>query len=231
MLPPTPAAPPTVPTTAPEPKPKTFAGPVLIRIFTEVIATGGEGAAPKSIDDKKREVVETALGRVPGVGSVTFKPEDRIFEAEYSGPYDKLSEFKAAMSTTGVASEMVSPLEILFRPASVPVSDPKKLIASLESVPGVAAAVQEGHLFKCYGAIDVDLAAIEKAGGTVESHAWIELVLKTPMNDRGLSELLQVKYVLAVEPADGRVRALTVKGRATRAALKSTLARCGVRAE
>jgi copper chaperone CopZ len=218
--------PPAIPTTAPKEVPK-YAGPVRIQIFSELIATGSESA--KIIDDKKRETIESVLNRVTGVKSVAFRPADRMFEAVFEGKYEDLAAFKPAMASTGVPSEMVSPLEIVFRPGSLPVQNPDKLKETLGKVPGVKAVVQDGNAFKCYADVETDLAAIESAGGSVMSHEWLSLAVSAvPDNaETAVTDLANTKYVLRVEVEDAQVKVLCVKGRVTKALLKSILTKNG----
>ena len=233
VLPPNVPATPAVPnvtTEAPKEKPK-YNGTLRIQFFTDIITTG-DAKTLKVLDDKKKELIETTLNRVNGIKAVTFNAADRCFEAEFDGTIESLAQIKPALSSTGVAMEMSAPLELIFRPGSLPVSNPDKIIKGIGAVGGVKGVIQDGNVFKCFCAIDADLNAIVSASGIageITSHEWISLTIaSSPANvETALTDLLQTKYVLAVEIGDNDVRVLCVKTRVTRSLLKSILSKNG----
>jgi copper chaperone CopZ len=205
-----------------------------VRVFSETIVTG-ESAAPKAIlDDKKRDAIETALGNAAGVKGAVYKPELQAYEIQYCGPYEGLDGVKNAFVTTGTPSEMISPLEIVFRPNRTPIQELDKLKKALKQIPGVAEVVQSGNLFRCFATLDNDPRDIAKTAaaagyeGEVLSHEVVSFKLSgAGKHEEAGSELASCKYVVRVFIDEDEATCLCVKGRVTRALLKSVLQKCG----
>ncbi len=115
-----------------------------------------------------------------------------------------------------------------MRPNSLPIASPDKVKQTLSSVPGVKAVVQDGNAFKCYADMETELGAVEAAAaGSVTSHEWLSLTASGGNEETAGRELGNTKYVLCAEIGDEQVRVLCVKGRVTRALIKSLLTKAG----
>lgn len=233
-LPPLPVPTPPTPTPsapAAEPTP-TFAGTIRVQIFTDIIATGNETAKIKPIEDKERERIESYIKKVSGVSSVTFNPIDCTFDVGYSGSFDDVGDIEKSISLTGTACETISPLEVVFRPNIVVENDTLK--NALKGVSGVTVVIKSGNDFKCYCGVEIDLNAIKTAAsgagvnGSVVSHEEIKLPLAGSGNaESAKRELKTCKYVLRADVTATEAKVLCVRGRVTRALVKSIVSKFG----
>jgi hypothetical protein len=235
-MPPAPTPAPTAAAPAPKPAPiATFTGEVAIAVFSEVITTG-EGAKPAgfSIDWDK---VEAALRRVEGVGTATLDSASRRIMVGYAGPYKQIDKLRNAVQNVGVSCELLSPAKIVFRPTVV-VDEDAKLVNALKGVAGVTDAMRELNDYHVYANLEsVDLDDLSKAAagvgikGMIASHEVIkEKLSSTGGNSTSLlEELGKTKWVLkaSIDSSTNSVKVLAVKGRVTKAVIKSLMSKCG----
>jgi hypothetical protein len=227
-------------------------GRIRIRIFDGASMTT-IGAAPidggtstpaalpaNRLEGAVKEKVELNLSSVLGVLGVRWVAADSTYEIAYKGPYSEIDALRKAVVSEGVACEVVSPLEIVFRPRRA-AADPKALTAALGSIAGVHLALPEsGGDFRVYATVEFDLELLSRAAskvgvtGDVVSHEVLEIRLKDftlQKRDAARAELRNVPYVLRWNVDSRRLWALCVKGKVTREQLGAALERCGFAVE
>jgi hypothetical protein len=227
---PTPAASPAV---KKEPvAPATYSGSVKIAVYSEAIFTGD--ANPKFAIDFDR--VESILKRVPGVGGASRDDSNRSIVVEYAGLWSDLNRLSAALNTNAISSELISPARVVYRPMAA-VEDASRAIAAIQAISGVHHVSHENGDFRIYADLTcVGLgpikAACDGAGvkGMFASHE--EVKVSSGAAGQGdpsalREDLLRTKWVLNVQVDGGSVTVLAVKGRVTRALIKSLMAKHG----
>lgn len=229
---PTPAPAP-APVKPPEPAP-TYSGTVRVATFSDAIATEGDKKVGGLQVDVAR--LEAAVKRLPGVTSFAFDPITRQMSVGYSGVYSETKRIKVAIDSQGVSSEIVSPARVVVRPMAV-LDDPSRFLSALKGVPGVLAAEREGNDLIAYA--DLSTASIHSIRQAVEgtgircqiaSHEEIRVKFGAAGTPEALTaDLERTKWVLRaeVDPAESVVKVLAVKGRVTRALIKSVMSKNG----
>lgn len=234
-MPPAPAPTPTpaIPTAKPPEPAPTFAGTIRIATFSEIIASEGKKAAGPQIDMAK---IESALKRVGGVSSVSFDQNTKEINVGFSGPYSEMKKVKIAVDGQGVAAEVISPARVVIRPMGQ-IDDATAALSALKSVSGVAAVEKENNDLVAYA--DLSIATLDgllkAAEGTgikcqVASHEEIKVKFSTAGKSDDLkNDLKQTKWILRVDidTSDSSVKVLAVKGRVTKAVVKTVMAKHG----
>jgi len=234
-MPPAPAPTPTpaVPTAkAPDPAP-TFGGTIRIATFSEIIASEGKKAAGPQIDMAK---IESALKRVAGVSSVSFDQNSKEISVGFSGPYSEMKKVKIAVDGQGVAAEVISPARVVVRPMGE-INDATAALNALKSVSGVVAVEKDSNDLIAYAdlssaSLDSLLKAVEGTGVKcqVASHEEIKVKFSaTGKSDDLKNDLKQTKWVLRIDidSSDSSVKVLAVKGRVTKAVVRTVMAKHG----
>jgi len=195
----------------------------------------GTSAAPKRLEGETKEKVELNLQTVLGVVGVRWIASEGAYEIAYQGAYSEIESLRKAVISEGVACEVVSPLEITFRPRAA-VRDPKPLTTALGTIAGVHLVLQQGADFKVYASVDLELELLNRAAskvgvtGEIVSHEVLELRLKDfslPKRDAAKAELRGLAYVLRFDVDSKRLQAMCVKGRVKVDELRALLERHG----
>jgi hypothetical protein len=230
---PQPAPVPTPVVKAPEPPPN-FSGTVRLVTFSEIIASGEGQAKPKNGIDFDR--IDQALKRLSGVSSVSFNDATATIEVGYGGPWSDLAKVKNTVSACGVSAEVVNPARVVYRPTVI-VEDESKAVAALKAVAGVHYVCRESNDLVIYCDLAVTLldsirSSAEGAGlkGMINSHEEIRVPFTTQSGNLSalLEDLARTKWVLKTDQDGSNVRVLAVKGRITKALVKSLMTRHGV---
>lgn len=236
---------PPAPTPAPQPtpvvkketpaQPATFAGSVRILAYSDAIVTGdGKAKASNLIDFDK---IQAALKRVNGVTSASYDASSRMIDVGYSGIWTDINKLEMAVNNNGVAAELVSPAKVTFR-SMVVIEDDAKVIAALKGVSGVQYVSRDNSDLYVYcdlstTTLDSIRSACEGSGirGMFASHEEVKVNFSAGNgNGPALQEdLSRTKWVLRVDidSAANVVKVLAVKGRVTKALIKSLLNRHG----
>jgi hypothetical protein len=211
-------APQTVPASVNPEAPPTFCGTVRILVFSETIATG---PGVVRLDEKRRQMIESALRRQSGVASILY--EAPYFDVAYTGPYSGLDKLQDAVASTGTSNEIVSPLKVRVRPFN----DPEAALKSLRGVSGVSLVIRTASECDCYAGLEVDLDALARLGEVV-SHERIEVRFKGTVDlEAARSDLESMKGVLKVDMGADETRLLCRKNRVLKCTVRSVLSKHG----
>jgi copper chaperone CopZ len=205
-------------------------------VYSDAIVTGegSKSAAGLNLDWDK---IESTLKRVEGVTSVSLDAASRRINLTFVGPWTGIEKVRNAAQTAGASAELVSPAKVTFRP-TVQVDDDAKITAALKGVSGVHHVAKDFNDYVLYADLaTLDLDEISKAvlgvgvKGLIATHEWVRVGLGSTAGNSSqlLDELAKTKWVLRAEidAATSSVKVLAVKGRVTRALVKSVLAKCG----
>lgn len=248
------AVPPNMPTPAPTPAPTptaatptpaaapvpTFSGSVVIAVFGDVsgtISTGDKAQAKSSGPVVEWDKVEATLKRVEGVTGATLDTTSRRINVSYAGAFASVDKVRNSIQTSGVSCELISPAKVTFRPMGT-VDEDGKLLAALRGIAGVQMVTKDYNDFTLYAdlsAVDLDtiLQAAQGAGvkGAIASHELFKVALTSTTGNSAnlLDELSKTKWILKaeIEASTNSVKVLAVKGRVTRALVKTIMTKCG----
>lgn len=220
---------------APAPIPN-FSGRLVLVVFSDAILTG-EGSKNSSGISIDWDKVESSLKRVEGVTSATLDAASRRINVGYVGPFGGIDKVRNAVQTSGVSAELLSPAKVVFRP-TVQVEDDSKLVAALKGVAGVHMVLKDLNDYAIYADLStLDLEEVSKAAlstgvkGIMPTHELHKSVLATANGDAVnlVDELSKTKWVLKAEfdASAKTLKVLAVKGRVTRALIKSLASKCG----
>jgi len=180
--------------------------------------------------------IESALKRVAGVSSVSFDQNTKEINVGFSGPYSEMKKVKIAVDGQGVAAEVISPARVVIRPMGQ-IDDATAAVNALKSVSGVSAVEKDSNDVIAYADLSVTsleglLRAVEGTGVKcqVASHEEIKVKFSAAGKSDDLkNDLKETKWVLRVdiESSDSSVRVLAVKGRVTKAVVKTVMAKHG----
>lgn len=220
---------------APEAVPN-FSGQLVLVVFSDAIVTGegSKNSAGLTLDWDK---VDASLKRVTGVASTSFDAAARRINVTFVGPFKDIDKVRNAVQTSGVSAEILSPAKIIFRP-TVEVESDSKLIASLKGVPGVQIVLKDLNDYTLYADLStLDLEEVTKAAlsagvkGMTPTHELIKTVLppKGGNPEALLEELNKTKWILKadLDASTNTLKVLAIKGRVTRALIKSLSTKCG----
>jgi copper chaperone CopZ len=205
---------------------------VRIAVFSEIIASGDKKAAG-SVDTGK---IEAAVKRISGVSSASYDPNTHEISVGYSGAYADVKKIKIAVDSAGVSCELLSPAKVIVRPTSQ-ISDHTAALTALKGVAGVLATEKESNDLIAYSdlsAVSLEnlIKAVEGAGikCQIASHEEIKVKYTASGKVEELKDdLNQTKWVLKVDvdSAESCVKVLAVKGRVTRAVIKTVMSKHG----
>jgi copper chaperone CopZ len=230
---PTPAPTPSKP--APEPIPN-FSGQVVLTVYSDAIVTG-EGSKNSPGLQLDWDKVESSLKRVAGVASASLDAASRRINVSFVGPFKDIEKVRNAVQTSGVSAELLSPAKVIFRP-TVQVESDSKLVAALKGAPGVQMVLKDLNDYTLYADLStLDLDEVTKAAlsagvkGMTPTHELIKTVLPPKGGDAAalIDELNKTKWVVKadIEAASNTLRVVAIKGRVTRALIKSLSTKCG----
>jgi copper chaperone CopZ len=196
-----------------------------------------EGAAKPQAVSVDWTRVEAAIKRVEGVNSATLDSDGRRIQVSYTGIYSNIERIRNAAQTAGLSAELLSPARVVFRPMSA-VDDETKLTNSFKALAGATFVTRENsdlHIYADLSTLDLDqvVQAARTAGvkGMISTHEMVRVRYSTGGGDPQtlVDELSRTKWVLKAEIESGTntVAVLAIKGRVTRALVKSIMSRCG----
>jgi copper chaperone CopZ len=239
MTPPSsPAAKAPAPAPTPTPKPAeptpTFSGSVVVAVFSDVITTGeAKASAASSLEWDK---VEASLKRVDGVTNAAFDAGSRRINVTYTGPFAGIEKIRNAAQNSGASCELLNPAKLIFRPMGQ-IEDESKLLSAIRGVSGVTTASKDLNDITFYADLSsLDLDAVTKAAlgagvkGQIVTHEVLKQALPAGGNPASLTdELGKTKWILKaeVDSSTNELKVLAVKGRVTRALVKSIMTKCG----
>jgi copper chaperone CopZ len=226
---PTPA--PVAKTPAPE-QPAAFSGSVRIMAYSDSITTGESAKIASSIDFDK---IQAALKRVAGVTDATFDASSRTINVQYGGPWKELNKLSMAVNNNGVSAELLSPARVGFRPM-VQIDDEGKVLGAVKGISGVQYVSRENGDIQIYcdlstTSLDSIRSACESAGvkGMIVTHEEIQVKFSAGQGNGGalVDDVAKTKWVLKAEVVGDAVKVLAVRGRVTKALIKSLLSKHG----
>lgn len=201
----------------------------MLAVFSDAIVTG-EGAKNAPALSLDWEKVEATLKRVDGVSAATLDAPARRIHVTYAGPFSGLDKVKNAVQN----AELIDPAKVIFRPMAS-VDDDAKVTAALKGIAGVRQVVKEYNDFILYA--DLSTLNLDQVTGSAGVKGMIATheILKVTLPASGgnatslLDELSRTKWVLKaeIEAASNTLKVLAVKGRVTRAVVKSVMTQCG----
>lgn len=178
--------------------------------------------------------VEAAAKRVKGVTSFSFDSSRREIIIGYSGPIREAKDVKIAIDGQSLPNEIVSPAKLVVRPMGR-LENPDQALNAVKGVAGVVAAEQEFNDLAVYAdlstiSLDALIRAMEGSGVKCQISSHEEIKVKYGASgaiDALRRDLERTKWVLRVQVEGSQVRVLAVKGRVTRAVVKSVMAKHG----
>jgi hypothetical protein len=207
---------------------------VVFKTFSELIPTEGEAKPVAGVIDMAK--VEAAVKRVPNVSSYAFDPVTREITVGYAGFYKNIKEIKIAIEGQGVSCEPVNPARVVVRPLGK-IEKPDGALSALRGVAGVVEVAPDNNDLVAYAdlktlSLEALCAAVEGAGFKcqIASHEEIKVSYSAAGSVEPLkADLLRTKWVLKadVDAGGSCVKVLAVKGRVTKSAVKSVMAKHG----
>jgi len=229
---PDPAPVPTPDAKAPAP---VFAGTVLVKIYSDLIATGNENGQINGVDPAKMGRIQEAVKGISGVSGVSVSSTTGILEAGYSGPYNNVEDIEKAVARLGVHCTLISPVIVKFRPYNQ--DNEAKVTSALQSVSGSIGVIKDSGNFCLYLpleslTINGILDSCKNAGypGTIISHDYYELSFTKAGDVAKLEkELRDTKFILKsqVDTTGNKVTVTVVRGRCSKAQVKKLTDSCG----
>lgn len=218
-----------------EPSPS-FSGTVRIASFSDLVIATGDREKKDGGSTVDMAKVEAAVKRVKGVTSFAIDAATREIAVGFAGPVSDARNIKIAIDGQGLSNEILSPAKIVIRPIGK-IENPANAVAAIKGVAGVVGAEQEFNDLVAYADLSTtSLDSLEKAveGSGVKcqisSHEEIKVKYSACGKAEELkSDLARTKWVLKTEIGAGEtcVKVLSVKGRITRALVKSIMEKYG----
>ncbi len=204
-------------------------------VFSDIISTGQDAKSNRGVDIDK---VEGALKRIAGVGGISYDPATRSILADYTGPWRDLGKLPITLANNGLFAEIKNPAKVVYRPM-VQTEDAAKVIRALKAISGVHFVGNDNNDFQVY--VDLELVSLEQIKsacegvgirGMIASHEEVRVSFGPggQGNTSALSEdIARTKWVLNVDidVSTNAVKVLAIKGRVTKALVKSLMAKHG----
>jgi copper chaperone CopZ len=235
--PPPPPPPPTNPQVVVKTPPASppFSGSIRIQTFQDLtIETGKESEKKDAGSLVDMAKVEAAAKRVKGVTSFSYDASRREIVVGYSGAIREAKDVKIAIDGQALPNEILSPAKVIVRPMGK-LENPDTAINAVKGVAGVVAAEQEYNDLAVYAdlsAVSLEslMKAVEGSGVKCQISSHEEIKIKYGASgslDALKNDLARTKWVLRVQVEGSEVKVLTIKGRLTKAVVKSIMAKHG----